>query len=95
MPAEHLDAVVAVVLTAGGALLLHMKSVGQTLRAIHELEKDVKDLSVGVRRMNKRFHYLNNYAMTLYATVRIVARELKIEIADIPGYDFKDENGGD
>lgn len=74
--------------------LIQAKSFGKLQHGITAIESDVNEMKGSMRLINRRFHHVNGYAMSLYACVRLLASKLGETVPDIKAYDYSEEDEG-
>jgi len=88
---EHLDAIVTGIVALIGWAIVHARSVGKFQQALLSIEEDLREIKAGVRRTNRRFHHSNNFAMELYASIRMLGEKAGVAIPALKAYNFVSE----
>lgn len=88
---ELITAMLTGLATTVGYAVVHMRTVGRVHQQLVQIDQDIRDGMRRIDRISRRFHYLSDYAQGLYACVRILAIELKVQLPDLRPYDFAAE----
>ena len=93
---QHLDAIIAAVIAGAvvglGSILVHARTVGRLEATMSALHEDVKEMKVGISRVNKRFHWLNGFSMGLYGAVKLLCEKAGVPMVYLQAYDYSHED---